>query len=175
MISKISTKLPRRHLIFLKLPLQVFILCMMHEAGGVPAIINQLIKKGAIKGDRITVTGKTLKENVAGAEIKMKKLSIQSNIPISPVGGLSILYGKYRSRWAVIKVGGVDPSYKLSAVAICCDSQDQALELILTMEQLRRAMSLLFVTKVPRVDLVCQKCWHQLLRLSDVVLVRMWL
>lgn len=60
-------------------PSSIYTMHDVHEAGGVPAIINQLIKKGAIKGDRITVTGKTLKENVAGAKIKMKKLSIQSS------------------------------------------------------------------------------------------------
>ena len=70
-------------------PSSVYTMHDVHEAGGVPAIINQLIKKGAIKGDRITVTG------------------------------------------AVIKVGGVDPSVKtFRGKAICCDSQDQALELI---------------------------------------------
>ena len=49
----------RRHLISLKLlPPASIPMHDVHEAGGVPAIINQLIKKGAIKGDRITVTGK---------------------------------------------------------------------------------------------------------------------
>ena len=40
-INEIAKKTPY----LLKLPLQVFTPCMMHEAGGVPAIINQLIKK----------------------------------------------------------------------------------------------------------------------------------
>ena len=112
-------------------PSSVYTMHDVHEAGGVPAIINQLIKKGAIKGDRITVTGKTLKENVAGAEIKNEEIIHPIEHPISPVGGLSILYGNIAQDGAVIKVGGVDPSVKtFRGKAICCDSQDQALELI---------------------------------------------
>ena len=112
-------------------PSSVYTMHDVHEAGGVPAIINQLIKKGAIKGDRITVTGKTLKENVAGAEIKNEEIIHPIEHPISPVGGLSILYGNIAQDGAVIKVGGVDSSVKtFRGKAICCDSQDQALELI---------------------------------------------
>ena len=112
-------------------PSSVYTMHDVHEAGGVPAIINQLIKKGAIKGDRITVTGKTLKENVAGAEIKNEEIIHPIEHPISPVGGLSILYGNIAQDGAVIKVGGVDPSVTtFRGKAICCDSQDQAFELI---------------------------------------------
>ena len=112
-------------------PSSIYTMHDVHEAGGVPAIINQLIKKGAIKGDRITVTGKTLKENVAGAKIKNEEIIHPIEQPILPVGGLSILYGNIAQDGAVIKVGGVDPSVKtFRGKAICCDSQAQALELI---------------------------------------------
>ena len=127
-INKIAKKTPYLSKIA---PSSVYTMHDVHEAGGVPAIINQLIKKGAIKGDRITVTGKTLKENVAGAEIKNEEIIHPIEHPISPVGGLSILYGNIAQDGAVIKVGGVDPSVTtFRGKAICCDSQDQALELI---------------------------------------------
>ena len=112
-------------------PSSVYTMHDVQEAGGISAIINQLIKKGTIKGDRITVTGKTLKENVAGAEIKNEEIIHPIEHPISPVGGLSVLYGNIAQDGAVIKVGGVDPSVKtFRGKAICCDSQDEALELI---------------------------------------------
>ena len=112
-------------------PSSVYTMHDVQEAGGISAIINQLIKKGTIKGDRITVTGKTLKENVAGAEIKNEEIIHPIEHPISPVGGLSVLYGNIAQDVAVIKVGGVDPSVKtFRGKAICCDSQDEALELI---------------------------------------------
>ena len=112
-------------------PSSIYTMHDVQEAGGISAIINQLIKKGTIKGDRITVTGKTLKENVAGAEIKNEEIIHPIEHPISPVGGLSVLYGNIAQDGAVIKVGGVDPSVKtFRGKAICCDSQDEALELI---------------------------------------------
>ena len=49
----------------------------VHEAGGVPAIINELMKKdGTLHPDRLTVTGKTLRENNEGKTSKILKLFI---------------------------------------------------------------------------------------------------
>ena len=49
----------------------------VHEAGGVPAIINELMKKdGTLHPDRLTVTGKTLRENNEGKNIKILMLFI---------------------------------------------------------------------------------------------------
>ena len=49
----------------------------VHEAGGCPAIINELMKKeGTLHPDRLTVTGKTLRENNQGKEIKISMLFI---------------------------------------------------------------------------------------------------
>lgn len=112
-------------------PSSVYTMHDVHDAGGVSSIINQLIKKGSIKGNRITVTGKTLKENVADCEIKNEKIIHPIESPISPVGGLSILYGNIAKDGSVIKVGGVDPDVKtFRGEAICCNSQDEALALI---------------------------------------------
>ncbi len=85
---------------------------IVHEAGGVSAIINQFIKNGSIKGDRITVTGRTLKENVSGCEIKNEEVIHPLDHPYSPVGGLSILYGKLPKMVPLLKVGGVAPFCK---------------------------------------------------------------
>ena len=83
----------------------------VHEAGGVPAIMKELVDLGnAIHPDRITVTGKTIRENVADASIKNEEVIHPKENPYSPVGGLSILYGNIAPEGSVIKVGGVDPS-----------------------------------------------------------------
>ena len=88
---------------------------------------------------------------------------------------MSILYGNIAQDGAVIKVGGVDPSVKtFRGKAICCDSQDQALELIDNGTVKKGHVVVIRYEGPTRVVLVCQKCWHQLLRLSDAVLVRMW-
>lgn len=104
----------------------------VHEAGGVPAIINELVSiDGAIHSDRITVTGKTLRENVASARIKNEEVIHPKTAPYSAVGGLSILYGNIAPEGSVIKVGGVDPSITVfKGTAICFSSHDEAVAAI---------------------------------------------
>lgn len=104
----------------------------VHEAGGVSAIINELVSiKGAIHPDRITVTGKSIRENVAEAVIVNPEVIHPKETPYSPVGGLSILYGNIAPEGSVIKVGGVDPSVKVfTGEAICFSSHDEAVAAI---------------------------------------------
>jgi len=102
----------------------------VHEAGGVSAILNELLKKeGAIHGECITVTGKTLRENVAGCEIKNKNVIRPLDNPYSPVGGLAVLFGNLAPDGAIVTVGAVDPSVGgyHKGPAICFDSQEEAL------------------------------------------------
>ncbi len=102
----------------------------VHNAGGVSAIINELLKKpDALKGDCITVTGKTLRENVAGCEIKDTDVIHPLDNPHSERGGLAVLFGNIAPEGAIIKVGAVDASVGgyHKGPAICFDSQDEAL------------------------------------------------
>ncbi|WP_042357041.1 dihydroxy-acid dehydratase [Bacillus rubiinfantis] len=102
----------------------------VHRAGGVSAILNELCKvEGALHKDCITITGKTLAENVKDAAILNEQVIRPKDNPYSPVGGLSILYGNIAPDGSVIKVGAVDPSIKtFLGKAIVFDSQDEALE-----------------------------------------------
>lgn len=104
----------------------------VHEAGGVSAIINELVSiDGCIHPDRMTVSGKTIRENVAEATIKNPEVIHPKENPYSPVGGLSILYGNIAPKGSVIKVGGVDPSIKVfKGKAICFGSHDEAVAAI---------------------------------------------
>lgn len=100
-----------------------------HEAGGVSAVLKEISRKpGAIHPDRITVTGKTLAENIAGAEIKNDRVIRRLEDPYSQSGGLSVLFGNLAEQGSIIKTGGVDPSItRHEGPAICFDSQDEAL------------------------------------------------
>lgn len=100
----------------------------VHEAGGIPAIMNELIDKGGIlHPDRITVTGKTIRENVAGSHTKDPEIIRETDNPYSEEGGLSILYGNVAKDGSVIKVAGVDDDiHKFVGKAICFDSHDDA-------------------------------------------------
>jgi dihydroxy-acid dehydratase len=102
----------------------------VHNAGGVSAIINELLKKdGTMHGDCITVTGKTLRENVAGCEIKDTDVIRTLDNPHSERGGLAVMFGNLAPNGAIIKVGAVDKSVGgyHKGPAICFDSQDEAL------------------------------------------------
>lgn len=102
----------------------------VHNAGGVSAILNELFKKpGALDGDRITVTGKTLRENVAGCDILDTDVIRTIDNPHSEQGGLAVLFGNLAPNGSIIKVGAVDKSVGGRHVgpAICFDSQEDAL------------------------------------------------
>lgn len=106
----------------------------VHNAGGVTAILNELSKKeGAIHTDTLTVTGKTLAENIAGHDITNKEVIRPLDNPYSPKGGLSILFGNLAPEGGVIKTGAVEPGItRHEGPAIVFDSQEQALEGIAT-------------------------------------------
>ncbi|MCD8508881.1 MAG: dihydroxy-acid dehydratase [Bacillus sp. (in: Bacteria)] len=124
-INRIAEKVPYLSKIS---PASDFSMHDVHLAGGVSAIINELCKiEGLIHKDRITVTGKTIAENVQEAEIIDDKVIRTKENPYSPVGGLSILHGNLAPDGGVIKVGAVDPSIKrFLGEAIVFESQDEA-------------------------------------------------
>ncbi|WNF23484.1 dihydroxy-acid dehydratase [Mesobacillus jeotgali] len=101
----------------------------VHNAGGVSAIIKQLCEmEGAVHPDRITITGKSLYENVKDAEVLNGDVIRSKETAYSPVGGLSVLFGNIAPDGGVIKVGAVDPSIKtFKGEAIVYESQDEAL------------------------------------------------
>jgi dihydroxy-acid dehydratase len=100
----------------------------VHLAGGISAIIHELCKvRGAVHPERLTITGKTVYENIKHAEIKNPQVIRPKDQPYSPVGGLSILNGNLAPNGGVIKVGAVDPSIKtFTGEAIVFESQEEA-------------------------------------------------
>ncbi|OAH59472.1 MULTISPECIES: dihydroxy-acid dehydratase [Bacillaceae] len=111
-------------------PASDYTMADVHSAGGISAIINELCSiEGALDNDRITITGKSVYENVKEAKIKNENVIRPKENPYSPVGGLSILYGNIAPDGGVIKVGAVDPSIKVfEGEAIVFESQDEAVE-----------------------------------------------
>ena len=80
------------------------------RAGGVSAILWELFKRpGILHGDAMTVTGKTLCENVQGAESQDKACIRPLDNPYSERGGLAILFGNLAPDGAVVKTAGVLP------------------------------------------------------------------
>ncbi|MES1038636.1 MULTISPECIES: dihydroxy-acid dehydratase [Peribacillus] len=107
----------------------------VHNAGGVSAVINELLKKpDAFNGDCLSVSGKTLRENVAGCEILDKDVIHPLDNPHSERGGLAVLFGNLAPQGSIVKVGAVDESVGgyHRGPAICFDSQEDALSGIIT-------------------------------------------
>jgi dihydroxy-acid dehydratase len=103
----------------------------LHNAGGVSAIINELFKKeGALNGEVLTVSAKTLRENVTDATITDHSVIRPIDDPHTKEGGLSVLFGNLAPGGSIIKVGAVDKSVGgyHRGPAICFDSQDEVLQ-----------------------------------------------
>ena len=80
----------------------------LHKAGGTPSVMKMLLAEGYLNGDCITVTGKTLAENLAevpGLPDDQKIIHAVSD-PIKPSGHLQILYGNLATDGAVAKITG---------------------------------------------------------------------
>ena len=103
------------------------------RAGGIPAILSELFKvPGLMKRGCLTVTGKTLEENVAGAATKDPAVIRPLSNPYSAEGGLAVLYGNLAPEGAVVKTAGVDPKMLVfEGPAVIFESQDEACEGIL--------------------------------------------
>ncbi len=103
----------------------------VHDAGGVSAVLNELLRKeGALHTECMTVTGKTIRENVENTEVKRRDVVRPIEDPHSERGGLAVLFGNLAPDGAIIKVGAVDKSVGgyHRGPAICFDSQDAVLE-----------------------------------------------
>ena len=80
----------------------------IHRAGGVPAILNEIARLGDILHlDRMTVSGVTLRQSIAGRKVSDYEVIRPIENPHSRVGGLSILFGNLAPQGSVIKTGGV--------------------------------------------------------------------
>ena len=80
----------------------------LHRVGGVPAVMKYLLKEGLIHGDCLTVTGKTIAENLESINDLTVGQDVfhQVNNPLKQTGHLQILYGNLASEGSVAKISG---------------------------------------------------------------------
>ncbi|BCV22827.1 dihydroxy-acid dehydratase [Moorella sp. Hama-1] len=81
----------------------------LDEAGGIPAVMNELYRHGLIDGSLLTVTGRTVAENIGGREVGRREVIRPVEDPYSAEGGLAVLYGNLAPEGAVVKKGAVLP------------------------------------------------------------------
>lgn len=82
----------------------------LHRAGGVPAVMKQL--KNLIHHDSLTVSGETVGEAIAGAEVADHPVLRSIEKPYAPTGGIAILQGSLAPESAVIKISGIKGNEK---------------------------------------------------------------
>ena len=102
----------------------------VYEAGGVPIIIKTLFDGGFIHGDCLTVTGKTIEENLKSVEFnKNQKVIRPHDKPLSPTGGVVGLKGNLAPDGAIVKVAGMG-KLKFTGKAKCFDCEEDAFECV---------------------------------------------
>ncbi len=81
----------------------------LHEQGGIPGVMKYLLSKGMLHGDCMTVTGKTIAENLAVVpdfDIAAQKIIAPLESPLKATGHLQILYGNLAENGSVAKITG---------------------------------------------------------------------
>ncbi len=99
----------------------------LNAAGGVHAVMSELVKKNALATDLITATGKTVAENLKGVTNLNTTVIRDIDDPYSPTGGLAILFGSLAPNGAVVKRSAVAPEMLVhEGPARVFDSEDVA-------------------------------------------------
>jgi dihydroxy-acid dehydratase len=130
--DRIQRRVP--HLADLK-PSGKYVMNDLHQVGGVPAVMKYLLQEGFLHGDCLTVTGKTIAENLA--DCKELKEGQKVIYPVSEAkrkdGPLVILRGNLAPEGAVVKVSGLKVS-KLTGPAKVFDTEEEASEAVISGE-----------------------------------------
>ncbi len=103
----------------------------LDAAGGIPAVQAELVKRGLLDTTALTVTGKTVGENIKGAYIKDTGAIRSIENPYSETGGIQILWGNIAQNGCVVKRSAVAPEMlKHTGRARVFNSEDEAISAI---------------------------------------------
>jgi dihydroxy-acid dehydratase len=105
--NRIGDQIP--HLGDLK-PFGAYVMNDVDRHGGIPVLMKALLDAGLMHGDALTVTGKTLAENLAEMDLPELDGEVLRKLdnPIHPTGGLTVLHGSFAPEGAVVKTAGFD-------------------------------------------------------------------
>lgn len=102
----------------------------MFEAGGIPLLMKTLLDHGFLHGDCMTVTGRTIAENLAYVSWNPEQDVVRpANDPITPTGGVVGLKGNLAPEGAIVKVAGMK-NLTFSGPARCFDSEELCFEAV---------------------------------------------
>ncbi len=102
------------------------------RVGGVPVVLRMLMEEGLLNGDEVTVTGKTMAQNLAEEAPPDPDGSVirRFDDPIWDIGGIAVLTGSLAPSGAVVKVAGIDAE-RFDGTARVFNSEDEAMEVVL--------------------------------------------
>jgi dihydroxy-acid dehydratase len=102
----------------------------LHDIGGVPVLMKALLDGGYLHGDCMTVTGKTVAENLRNIVVRPGQDVVRpTSVPLSPTGGLMVLKGNLAPQGAIVKVAGM-ANLRFSGPALCFDREEDAFEAV---------------------------------------------
>jgi dihydroxy-acid dehydratase len=126
LFDEISSKTP--HLVNMA-PAGRIIIEELHNAGGIPGVMK--ILEGRLDTSVITVTGKTLKENLKGKVVKDREIIRSLDNPVHKTGGMAILKGNLAPNRAVAKMAAIDPKmWVFTGTAKVFEREEDAIEAI---------------------------------------------
>ena len=104
----------------------------LYFAGGVYAVMKELLDAGILDGRLLTVTGRTVEENIGGASVRDAEVIRPIDKPYSPTGGLAVLKGNLAPDGCVVKRSAVAPEMLVNrGTARVFDSEDDSIKAIL--------------------------------------------
>ena len=102
----------------------------MFEAGGIPLLMKTLLEHGYLHGDCMTVTGRTIAENMEKVAWNSEQdVILPANDPITVTGGVVGLKGNLATEGAIVKVAGMS-RLKFSGPARCFDSEEECFKAV---------------------------------------------
>jgi dihydroxy-acid dehydratase len=98
----------------------------LHDVGGVPVLMKALLDGGYLHGDCMTVTGKTIAENLRDVKFPTGQDVVRTTKqPLAPTGGLVVLKGNLAPQGALVKVAGMK-TVTFTGTALCFDCEEDA-------------------------------------------------
>ena len=132
--NRIAAKVP--HFADMK-PGGKFHMTDLHRVGGVPVVLKHLLEEGLLHGDEVTVTGKTMTENLAEVDPPAPDGTVVYPIsaPINAEGGINVLTGSLAPSGSVVKVAGLTKEQRsFEGPARVFDGEDGAMAAVLAGE-----------------------------------------
>ncbi|MCU1462778.1 MAG: ilvD [Acidimicrobiales bacterium] len=105
----------------------------LDNIGGVPVVLRELLDAGLLHGDCLTVTGKTMAENLATLDPPKPDGNVVHPLtdPIHRQGGIAVLTGSLAPKGAVVKTAGLEQDLRFDGIARVFDGEDKAMEAVL--------------------------------------------